>query len=238
MTVAEAQPNILEFKGRMLMVTVLKLKSLDPGTLHQQVSQRLDEASQWLRDAPVVVDIHQPDTVNQVDLIAAIDTLRGLGVNLVALARNDVMDGDTAAMLGLGSLSLSAGRDVKRQEDSKAEPEIEEPVSSGAETLVINQPVRSGQQVYSRGDLIVLAPVSTGAELMAEGHIHVYSTLRGRALAGVRGDTQARIFCQKLNAELISIAGHYQVAEDIPEPHRNQAIQIFLHDDALKFTTI
>lgn len=238
MTVAEAQPNILEFKGRMLMVTVLKLKSLDPGKLHQQVSQRLDEASQWLRDAPVVVDIYQPETVDHVDLIAAVDTLRGLGVNLVALARNDVMDSDTAAMLGLGSLSLSAGREVKQQEDSKPAPESSERGSLGAETLVISQPVRSGQQIYSRGDLIVLSSVSTGAELMAEGHIHVYNTLRGRALAGVRGDTQARIFCQKLNAELISIAGHYQVAEDIPDPHRNQAMQISLHDDALHFTSI
>ena len=105
-------------------------------------------------------------------------------------------------------------------------------------TLVIDQPVRSGQQIYSRGDLIVLAPVSTGAELLAEGHIHVYNTLRGRALAGVRGDQSARIFCQKLDAELVSIAGIYRVAEDLPEQHRKQAVHITLDGDAMRFADL
>ena len=90
-----------EFKGRMLMMTVLLLKDLDPNTLHRQVSQRLEDAAQWLRDAPVVVDLAQPEGADQVALMAAVDTLRGLGVNLVALARNEHLDSDTAAMLGL-----------------------------------------------------------------------------------------------------------------------------------------
>lgn len=233
MTVALDEKAVLEFKGRMLMMTVLNLKDLDPTTLHQYVSQRLDQDARWLRDAPVVVDVANPEGVSPVALLSAVDTLRGLGVNLVALARNDTLDGDTAAMLGLGSISLGGGREV---------PRTEPPASAGggspehAETLVIDQPVRSGQQIYSHGDLIVLAPVSTGAELMAEGHIHVYSKLRGRALAGVRGNTRARIFCQELDAELVSIAGHYRVAEGLPDDHRRKAVHITLDGDAMRFT--
>ena len=235
MTVAFEEKAVLEFKGRMLMMTVLLLKDLDPNTLHRQVSQRLQDAAQWLRDAPVVVDLAQPEGADQVALMAAVDTLRGLGVNLVALARNEHLDSDTAAMLGLGSISLAGGRDVPRS--AEPAPQAEQPADAG-HTLVIDQPVRSGQQIYSRGDLIVLAPVSTGAELLAEGHIHVYNTLRGRALAGVRGDQSARIFCQKLDAELVSIAGIYRVAEDLPEQHRKQAVHITLDGDAMRFADL
>lgn len=106
MTVAFEEKAVLEFKGRMLMMTVLLLKDLDPNTLHRQVSQRLDDAAQWLRDAPVVVDLAHPEDTDQVALMAAVDTLRGLGVNLVALARNEHLDSDTAAMLGLGRKSV------------------------------------------------------------------------------------------------------------------------------------
>ena len=235
MTVAFEEKAVLEFKGRMLMMTVLLLKDLDPNTLHRQVSQRLEDAAQWLHDAPVVVDLAQPEGADQVALMAAVDTLRGLGVNLVALARNEHLDSDTAAMLGLGSISLAGGRDVPRS--AEPAPQAEQPADAG-HTLVIDQPVRSGQQIYSRGDLIVLAPVSTGAELLAEGHIHVYNTLRGRALAGVRGDQSARIFCQKLDAELVSIAGIYRVAEDLPEQHRKQAVHITLDGDAMRFADL
>ena len=235
MTVAFEEKAVLEFKGRMLMMTVLLLKDLDPNTLHRQVSQRLEDAAQWLRDAPVVVDLAQPEGADQVALMAAVDTLRGLGVNLVALARNEHLDSDTAAMLGLGSISLAGGRDVPRS--AEPAPQAEQPADAG-HTLVIDQPVRSGQQIYSRGDLIVLAPVSTGAELLAEGHIHVYNTLRGRALAGVRGDQSARIFCQKLDAELVSIAGIYRVAEDLPEQPRKQAVHITLDGDAMRFADL
>lgn len=242
MTAVVEENTVLEFKGRMLMMTVLQLKNLDANLLHQEVSQRLEDAAQWLQEAPVVIDVSPDLEVDPVALMAAVDTLRSLGVNLVALARTTGIDNDTAAMLGLGTLSLSGGRDVPRRNEPAPAPQVEaEKVPTATqriETLVVDQPVRSGQQVYSRGDLIVLAPVSTGAELMAEGNIHVYSKLRGRALAGVRGDGSARIFCQQLNAELVSIAGHYRVAEDLPEAHRNRAVYLSLEGDAMQFTAL
>ena len=242
MTAVVEEKTAIEFKGRMLMMTVLQLKNLDANVLHQQVSQRLEDAAQWLQEAPVVIDVSPELDSDPVALMAAVDTLRSLGVNLVALARSENIDADTASMLGLGTLSLAGGRDVPRRaepapaaDDSTAQSK---PAAQQVETMVIDQPVRSGQQVYSRGDLIVLAPVSTGAEIMADGNIHVYSNLRGRALAGVRGDTSARIFCQQLNAELVSIAGHYRVAEDLPESYRNRPVHLYMQGEAMHFTAL
>lgn len=106
-------------------------------------------------------------------------------------------------------------------------------------TMIVQEPVRSGRRIYApRGDLIVLAPVSPGAELLADGHIHVYSTLRGRALAGLKGDRSARIFCQSLEAELISIAGLYRVSEDIEKAVFKKSVQIFLEADRLRMDVL
>lgn len=94
---------------------------------------------------------------------------------------------------------------------------------------VIIHPVRSGRQVYAQGaDLIVLASISPGAELIADGHIHVYGALRGRALAGIAGNTEARIFCRSLEAELVSVAGYWRVRDDIPEELIGKPVQIYL----------
>lgn len=109
---------------------------------------------------------------------------------------------------------------------------IKEIVVSTATTL-INQPVRSGQRIYASGDLIILTQVSAGAEIMAEGNIHVYNTLRGRALAGVQGNRDARIFCSDLQAELISIAGDYKTSEDLKDITPRKPVQIYLQDQAL-----
>jgi len=95
--------------------------------------------------------------------------------------------------------------------------------------------VRSGQRVYAvGGDLSIIAPVSSGAELMADGNIHVYGPLRGRALAGMSGNLEARIFCHDLQAELISIAGHYRVSEGIPNELRGVPVQVFLEQKILR----
>src|SRR5438132_849886 len=103
----------------------------------------------------------------------------------------------------------------------------------GFETELSEQ-VRSGTLIYALGtDLVVTAPVSAGAEIMADGNIHVYAALRGRALAGAGGDAEARIFCSRLEAELVSIAGHYLVSDQIPPEHRGLPVQIALADDRL-----
>jgi len=100
-------------------------------------------------------------------------------------------------------------------------------------------PVRSGQQVYAEGcDLTVLSTVSAGAEVIADGSIHIYGALRGRALAGARGNTEARIFCREFQAELVAIAGHYKVLDDIPDQLRGKPVQVWLDNGQLKLAPI
>ena len=100
--------------------------------------------------------------------------------------------------------------------------------------MLVNRPVRSGQQVYARDtDLIVLGSIGAGAEVIADCNIHVYGPLRGKALCGVSGNTETRIFCQSLEAELVSVAGNYRLLEEIPEDLRGKPAQIWLDKDRL-----
>jgi septum site-determining protein MinC len=102
------------------------------------------------------------------------------------------------------------------------------------QTLIVDKPLRSGQQVYAKGDLVVLGLVSYGAEVIAEGNIHIYAPLRGRALAGVHGNHDARIFCTCLEPELISIAGIYRTTENpLPADVIGKSVQIRLSDEKL-----
>jgi septum site-determining protein MinC len=105
---------------------------------------------------------------------------------------------------------------------------------------LITAPIRSGMQIYAKeSDLIILAPVSPGAELLADGNIHVYGPLRGRALAGVQGNIQARIFCRQLDAELVSIAGYYLVKEDMQNySQQDGTMQIFLENEQIQVESI
>jgi len=122
--------------------------------------------------------------------------------------------------------------DESRDEEDRRDGETA--LDGGTPTKMVTRPVRSGKQVYGQnGDLVVMASISAGAELLADGHIHVYGALRGRAHAGVKGDHTARIFCRSLEAELISVAGHWRVREDMPEELIGKPVQVFLDGDQL-----
>ena len=100
--------------------------------------------------------------------------------------------------------------------------------------MLVDRPVRSGQQLYARDtDLVVIGQVGPGAEVISDNNIHVYGPLRGRALCGVSGNVDARIFCQSLEAELVSVAGNYRMLETIPEDLRGRPAKIFLDNDRL-----
>ena len=123
--------------------------------------------------------------------------------------------------------------------DATATSDDPETMVSSAANKIVHTPVRSGQQVYaSGGDLIVLAQVSAGAEILADGNIHVYAPLRGRALAGVRGNTEALIFCQSLEAELVSVAGQYKLSEDLQGSWWKKPVKISLKDEKLDFADL
>ena len=117
----------------------------------------------------------------------------------------------------------------------KVEPEAKPKPTS----LLLDSPVRSGQSiVFMEGDVTVLGSVGSGAEIVAGGSIHIYGTLRGRAMAGVNGNSNARIYCQKIEAELIAIDGYYQTADEIDASLRNRPAQAWLQGDAMKITPL
>ena len=151
------------------------------------------------------------------------------GIIPVGVRNGNEQQTQAALTASLGSLNAKA--------EQHKEPSIKNDKNSTSK--LITQPVRSGQQIYAQNsDLVVLASVSAGAELLADGNIHVYGTLRGRALAGVSGNDQARIFCLKLEAELVSIAGIYKLRDDLQPPPGGQGAHIFLADDKLQINPI
>ena len=133
---------------------------------------------------------------------------------------------------------LTGGRAcvITRNEPAqKPEPEAKPKPNS----LLLESPVRSGQSiVFMEGDVTVLGSVGSGAEIVAGGSIHIYGTLRGRAMAGVNGNSNARIYCQKIEAELLAIDGYYQTAEEIDEALRNRPAQAWLQGDTMKITPL
>ncbi|MEZ5441500.1 MAG: septum site-determining protein MinC [Lysobacterales bacterium] len=123
---------------------------------------------------------------------------------------------------------------VEPTSTARATPTSSTPATETTGPMIVSQPVRSGQQLYARGrDLIVTAAVSAGAEVIADGNIHVYGRLAGKALAGARGDEQARIYCLDFQPELVSVAGHYRLLESIPESSRGRAVQVVLDGEKL-----
>jgi len=123
---------------------------------------------------------------------------------------------------------------VERAEPVEAAPAPVAAPPPGAPGLMHVAPVRSGQQVYAQNrDLTVCAPVGAGAEVIADGSVHIYGPLRGRALAGALGDTSARIFCREFHAELVAVAGHYKVLDEIPANLHGKAVQVWLQNDKL-----
>jgi septum site-determining protein MinC len=140
------------------------------------------------------------------------------------------VSGEDPVQPELAGLESPQERAAPRTVPQGGAPEPEAPQAPPRPTLLIEKPVRTGQRIHAEGaDLVVLATVSPGAELIADGDIHVYATLRGRALAGARGNRQARIFVQGMEAELVSIAGYFQVFEEgIPDALRGRPVQVRL----------
>ena len=130
---------------------------------------------------------------------------------------------------------LTGGRHCAIQQAEPERPEIKQPSTS----LLLDSPVRSGQSiVFPDGDVTILGSVGSGAEIVAGGSIHVYGTLRGRAMAGVNGNASARIYCQKIEAELLAIDGYYQTAEELDASLRNRPAQAWLEGEIMRITPL
>jgi len=231
-----ARPESFQLKGGLFPMTLLELKTVDLGVLAAELRARVTESPAFFQHTPVVLGFEQlkedPDALN---LIQLRDLCQQLGLIPTAIKGGNSEQEQQAYALGLAALPKGKAKGATTVETNtvptserrkaSAQPEAAAPVTSN--TQVIDTPVRSGQQIYVQGDLIVLSSVSAGAEILADGNIHVYGALRGRALAGLQGDETARVFCQSQEAELIAIAGHYLVDEDLRSQHWKAATQAY-----------
>jgi septum site-determining protein MinC len=252
-------PLVFQLKGSMLAITVLELAHNDLERLDWQLAAKVAQAPSFFSNTPLILALDKlPDTEGTLDLRALMALCQRHGLRTLALRASREQDLRAAMALNLPILPPSGTRErplepsdtphsstaaTQAKNSEFIEPIEKAEIAVIAEvkpSKVITSPIRGGQQVYAQGcDLIVLAPVSAGAELLADGNIHVYGPMRGRALAGVQGNLQARIFCQQLGAELISIGGHYKVAEDLRrDPLWDQAVQISLTGELLNITRL
>lgn len=228
----------LSLKGRMYTALVLRPGSLDPAVFAKELESRIRSAPELFSNAPVVLDLQEHAGGAVDELGALVEQTRAAGCVPYAVQSPHDAVADQARKLGLAVFAndRAGGPQVAESREAATAPRREPSGGGTAGTaLLVEQPVRSGQQVYARGrDLVVLASVSPGAEVLADGHIHIYGTLHGRALAGVQGDESARIFCRRLEAQLVAIAGCYRTLEEANLGEAEQPVQIKLCDGALQ----
>jgi septum site-determining protein MinC len=222
-------------QGAVFTVMVVRAGMLrDPG-FEFELAGQVQRSPRFFLNAPVVLDLKDAEDFTQApEFGEAKRILRRHTLSLIGVQNATPTQLDAAATAGLASFAPNATQPARPRPTEAVPAPHREAAPVAAKSKLVTQPVRSGTQVYARGtDLVVTAPVSPGAEIMADGNIHVYAALRGRALAGASGDTEARIFCGRLEAELISIAGRYLVSDQIPPEQRGLAVQIALVDDRL-----
>lgn len=232
-------------------IACVRLRRVDAAALVEELERRVRSAPQMFARAAVVLDLsHLPKLPDDGMVDALLEAIRSAGMlpvgiaygtpetealaermnlPLIAKFRAQYEPGQSAALPGAGAPA--------RSEPVAAMATIDPDVEPGNATTAqhhTGSAVRSGQQVYARDrDLVVTAAVANGAEVIADGSIHIYGSLRGRAMAGAQGDESARIFCSDFRAELVAIAGHYRVFEDMPKEFEGQAVQCWLDNGKL-----
>ena len=222
-------------QGGVFTVMVVRAGMLrDPG-FELELAEQVQRSPRFFLNAPVVLDLRGAEQFTQeTEFVEARRILRYHTLTLIGVQNAAPAQLEAATAAGLASFAPNSTgpRQTRPAAPAASPPSPAAPAT--AKSRLVTQPVRSGTQIYARGtDLVVTAPVSPGAEIMADGNIHVYAALRGRALAGADGDPEARIFCSRLEAELVSIAGRYLVSDQIPPELRGLAVQIALADDQL-----
>ena len=241
MTVALAgrAPATFEIKSANLPLVALLLKSHDLDLLALELRGRFGDLPDFFDHDPLVIDL-APLKGGEVDFARLISLLKPYKVMPVAVrggTEEQVLAALDAGLAAAPEAALTPSlsqREREKEKDREKPAEPQQPfLPLGA--LVIDKPLRSGQQVYARGrDLVVMSMVNPGAEVVADGHIHVYAPLRGKARAGARGDANARILTLCLEPELVSIAGVYRTSEQaLPDNLRGKPAQIRLQGDKL-----
>jgi len=233
-----------ELKVGQVGIANLRVRSLDLPKLVQEMRERVARAPKLFGRAALIVDFGAlPALPDAATASALLDALRGTGVLPVGLAWGSPDNERLAVELGLpllakfraqyGQVEPSAAPVAPPPEATA--PTAREPAAASLPGLIQTAPVRSGQQIYAeQRDLTVLSSVGAGAEVIADGSIHIYGPLRGRALAGANGYTQARIFCRSFQAQLVAVAGQYKTLDEIPAELHGKPVQVWLEDGELK----
>ena len=224
-------------QGAVFTVMVVRAGMLRDPAFEPELAEQIRRSPRFFLNAPVVLDLK--DTAEfgrEAEFAEAREILHRHTLTLIGVQNATPAQLEAAGSAGLASFAPNAPQPSRRPVREPASKTPPGPAAA-AKTRLVTQPVRSGTQIYARGaDLVVTAAVSPGAEIIADGNIHVYGALRGRALAGAGGDVDARIFCSRLEAELVSIAGRYLVSEQLPPEQQGFPVQIALVDERLTVT--
>ena len=229
-----------ELKGTTFTISVLHISDGKPERIRQLLAAKVAQAPQFFNCAPLVINVERlteiPDFEQLKELVESEDFV------LVGItgAQNEAMK-TAATAAGLAVMASGKRRTAAPQPEPAPAPIVEaKPVPAPVIASKVHVgPVRSGQQLYAAGtSLVVLGSVSPGAEVIADDSIHIYGTLRGRAIAGAKGNPQARIYCQQLQAELLSIAGTFQLSDALPAGLIQQPVHVRLDNEQLRIDRI
>lgn len=209
----------LELKGSSFTLSVLHINSQDMAVIAAELDSKLAIAPQFFLGAPLVVNLSEIKASN-FDL---------LGLKEILTSRQLIIVGITSALPEINAMAKLIGLAIIRSgKEASNQPQLPRT------TKIVKQNIRSGQQIYAKnGDLIVIGAVGNGAEVIADGSIHIYGALRGKAMAGAAGDRNAVIIAQKIEAELVSIAGQYWLTENLQQNGAAQSGCIRLEGESL-----
>lgn len=226
-----AQRPFIRVRGRSFIALVLAPEP-PVGDWLTALDDQMQRSATFFEGRPVVVDLAAVP-VQQEDIPGLIAALQSRGIRIIGVeGADEAWPGDD--VWGRPPMALTrVDRSIDVPDDAVPEEAGPEPELEPG-SLVLEQPVRSGQSImFAKGDLTVIGSVASGAELIAGGSIHVYGTLRGRAIAGLNSHGQARIFCRRMEAELLAIDGVYKSADDMDQSLRGRPVQAWLQDDTL-----
>ncbi len=243
----DAKP--FQIRGTLQTLLALRVERPDDPGFFEHLREDVLRAPGFFKNAPIVIDVQAVVDQPPVDLRKFVARVRACELQPIGLMNGDAAWSDAARSVGLSVLAAGAPAETAESPAAAAEPPAAAPPLATADAagsappsapaaaprnLLVERAVRGAQQNYAAGgDVVCLAPVSHGAEIIAAGHAHVYAPLRGRVFAGFEGDRCAMIFCDRLEAELVSIAGEHLVSDDFPASARGKRVRIRLAGDGL-----
>lgn len=234
MTINVEQEACFQLKASFMPCTVLHIKRFNLNELEHQLQATIRQAPNLFTGSPVAIELDKANPEGTFDFVELKRILLKNGLVPIGVRGGSEEQREAAMLDGFPLLATSksaVSQPIKKKKDEQTQNQY---------SKLITTPVRSGMQIYAKeGDLIVTASVSPGAELFADGNIHVYGNLRGRAFAGTQGNMHARIFCRTLEAELVSIAGYYLTKEDMRAPsNQNGMVQIYLENAQVRIEAV